>query len=92
MSLLVLGDDVEAESFVNGLRDFLYAGLETEGLVGHNLGRCLVVGDHAEEAARPLVVAVVLVPCCTQGLLLLQEEVPSAGVHLIQGSRINGLL
>ena len=89
---LVLGHDVEAEPLVDGVGDALDARLDLERLVGEDLGRRLVVGDHAEEARAPLVVAVVLVPRRPQGLLFHQKEVAGPRVQLVQRSRIDGFL
>ena len=89
---LVLWHDVETESLVDGVRDALDARLDLERLVGEHLGRRLVVGDHAEEARAPLVVAVVLVPRRTQGLLFHQKEVAGPRVQLVQRSGIDGFL
>ena len=89
---LVLWHDVETESLVDGVRDALDARLDLERLVGEHLGRRLVVGDHAEEARAPLVVAVVLVPRRPQRLLFHQKKVPRPRVQLVQRSRIDRFL
>ena len=88
----VFRDDIKAESLVDALADSLDAGLELERLVRHDLGRGLVVGDHAKGLLFSLVVAVVLVPRGSDRLLLHEKEVACAGEQLVQGSGIDGFL
>lgn len=85
-------NDIETESFINGVRNAFDACLEDKRVVGDDFWRGLIVGDHAEDSAILLIVTIVLVPRRSQGLLLHEEQITRSGEHLIESARIDGLL